>query len=850
MVGPEQNETTIALVRSGDTGSSHGLALILALAAAPIVAEEPLPIGRQIESFQLDDYLGAKHSLVQLSEKKAVVVAFLGVECPLAKLYGPRLAELAAEYEKQGVAFLGIDSNRQDSLAELAHYARTHKIEFPLLKDPGNAVADQFGARARPRCSCSTASGRSATGAGSTINTASATRSPRRIRKDLAVALDELLTGEAISEPVQSPVGCFIGKVKRTPPVGEVTYTRDIAALVQQHCAVCHREGQVAPFELTSYEDVSAWADTIGEVIEAGRMPPWHADPKHGKFFNDPTLPDAAKQKIADWIAGGCPQGDAEDLPPPREFPEGWQIPQPDVVFKMPEPYAVPAKGTVEYQHFTIDPGWTEDKWIKASECRPGNRAVTHHLILFFHPPGTKKFAPEEPLFNSIAAFAPGLPPSIYPEGVYRLVPAGSKLIIQAHYTPNGTAQTDQSDVGLVFADPETTCAARDEGLGHPELPVPSRFYCLLLVQRIAGAHPFHGAHPASGAADSNAVSSYGVPGSGGRQPMVYAGPMPLRRPDDEIVGRRPVVATLDTGCGKHPWLVGVVTPGPTLDGQPIGYVDDETDPEKWFDQVGALDGSIDPLAGHGTFIAGLVHQACPDADVIAWRIVGSDGPMVESDLVTALKRIARLARRHRDNREGGHPIDVLNLSMGYYHETPEDLQFDPTMYDILRVLGECGVSVVCSAGNDATARPMFPAAFAPWADGKGGKKTTDKVVPVMSVGALNPNGTDALFSNAGPWVRAYAPGAAVMSTLPPSFQGGQEPEARSEAYTRRRESIDPDDFSGSFALWSGTSFSAPLFAGAVAAELLHTIEPGDDGRAPAVKRGWKALTALTKIKP
>ena len=269
----------------------------------------------------------------------------------------------------------------------------------------------------------------------------------------------------------------------------------------------------------------------------------------------------------------------------------------------------------------------------------------------------------------------------------------------------------------------------------------------------------------------------------------------------------------------------GRLAPGPDIDGQPIGYVDDPTNAEKWFDQVGPLDGGIDPLAGHGTFIAGLIHQACPDADIISWRIVGADGPVVESDLVTALDNIAELARRHRDGEENGYPIDVLSISLGYYHETPEDLLFDPTLYEILRDLGECGVSVVCSAGNDATARPMFPAAFTSWLDG-GGKPCEKSVVPVVSVGALNPNGTDALFSNAGPWVRAWDPGAAVLSTVPPTFQGGLEPAARTEAYTRRRESIDPDDFSSGFAVWSGTSFAAPLLAGRIAAALVGPRRP------------------------
>ena len=160
-------------------------------------------------------------------------------------------------------------------------------------------------------------------------------------------------------------------------------------------------------------------------------------------------------------------------------------------------------------------------------------------------------------------------------------------------------------------------------------------------------------------------------------------------------------------------------------------------------------------------------------------------------------------------------------------------------MYKILKKMGECGVAVVCSAGNDGTARPMFPAAWSPWIDeDETLVEPTPDVVPIVSVGALNPNGTDALFSNAGPWVRAYAYGASVMSTLPP-FQGGLEPAARTEIYQRIRESIDPDDYSGQFALWSGTSFAAPILAGKIARALCGSIDPDHDGRADAVTRGW-----------
>ena len=131
-----------------------GSLLVLLPLAAPLAADSAdrpaSPVGRTIENFKLHDHLGAEHELAEWSDRKAVVVAFLGTECPLASLYGRRLAELAAEYAPRGVAFVGINSNRQDSLEEIGHYARSHEIEFPLLKDPGNKVADRFGAERTP----------------------------------------------------------------------------------------------------------------------------------------------------------------------------------------------------------------------------------------------------------------------------------------------------------------------------------------------------------------------------------------------------------------------------------------------------------------------------------------------------------------------------------------------------------------------------------------------------------------------------------------------------------------------------------------------------------------------------
>ena len=133
---------------------------------------------------------------------------------------------------------------------------------------------------------------------------------------------------------------------------------------------------------------MAGWTDTIREVIEQGRMPPWHANPEIGRFSNDIRLSDDEKQRIFQWIGNGMPEGDPADLPKPIEFVEGWRISKPDVEFAMPQEFTVPAKGVVGYQHFVIDPGFTEDKWIQEAEVRPGNSAVVHHLIIYYVPPG------------------------------------------------------------------------------------------------------------------------------------------------------------------------------------------------------------------------------------------------------------------------------------------------------------------------------------------------------------------------------------------------------------------------------------------------------------------------------
>ena len=418
--------------------------------------DDPSRVGTKIARFELKDYLGTEHSLDEFRDHKVLVLVFLGTECPLTKLYGPRLAELSKEFAPRGVPFVGINSNRHDSLAEIAHYARVNGIEFPILKDPGNKIADQLGAKRTPEVFVLDEDrvvrywGRIDDQFGVGYARAKVTR------RHLVEAIEELLTDKPVSAPAVKPVGCFIGRVPRRDAKGQITYSNQIARILQRRCVQCHRTGEIAPFPLTSYDELAGWAETIREVLEDGRMPPWHASSEHGKFANDAQMPEAEKRLVYQWVENGIPEGDRKDLPKPVEFPEGWRIPKPDVVFTMPEPFTVPAKGVVEYQYFTIDPGFEENKWVRASQMRPGNPAVVHHAVLYAQPPGSPPVASRGGVGSEmIAAFAPGAPPIMFGDGFARLVPAGSKLVFQMHYTPTGTEQTDRSMAGLVFPDPE-----------------------------------------------------------------------------------------------------------------------------------------------------------------------------------------------------------------------------------------------------------------------------------------------------------------------------------------------------------------------------------------------------------
>jgi len=237
---------------------------------------------------------------------------------------------------------------------------------------------------------------------------------------------------------------------KTTP----ATFTKDVAPIVFNRCVECHRAGEAAPMPFTSYKEVRPWVKAMKERILERKMPPWLADPNHGKFDNERRLTQSEIDTFVAWVDAGAPEGNAKDLPPLPKHETGWAMGKPDVVIELPHEVKVQASGVVPYEYYTVPTNFTEDKWVQASEIRPGNRGVVHHIIVFIVGPdaGDGPAARAGAFREKLSGFAPGEQPKIFPPGTAKLVKAGSKFLFQMHYTPNGKETTDRSYVGLQFA--------------------------------------------------------------------------------------------------------------------------------------------------------------------------------------------------------------------------------------------------------------------------------------------------------------------------------------------------------------------------------------------------------------
>lgn len=260
----------------------------------------------------------------------------------------------------------------------------------------------------------------------------------------------------------------------------DITFNKDVLPILQKNCQSCHRPGEIGPMSLLDYRSARPWAKSIKAAVVTRKMPPWFADPAYGHFSNDRRLTDSQIRTIAAWIDAGAPEGDPKDRPAPVKWRDGWNI-RPDVVLEMPRPFTVPATGTLEYTYIVIPTGFTKDTWVTAGEIRPGARVVVHHMSAVVRPPGApwlRDAKPGEPYIPAASAhegqpdsndpqaglidssdeflvgYAPGMQPQRFDtDRSAKLIPAGSDIVLQVHYTTNGkTSVQDQTRIGLTLA--------------------------------------------------------------------------------------------------------------------------------------------------------------------------------------------------------------------------------------------------------------------------------------------------------------------------------------------------------------------------------------------------------------
>jgi peroxiredoxin len=435
-------------------GSFRGLlSLSVLLAVGELATAAPTALGDKVpNTSSLRDVRGNRRPLHDFKGRPAVVLAFLGTDCPVGNLYVPTLIALEKQYRAKNVQFLAVYANEQEDLDRIAAHATDRDLPFPILKDFGHKLAEQVGVTRIPMVVV--LDGDFALRYRGRIDDryGVASRRDKATRDDLAQAIEEVLAGKKVTVAETEADGCLLDGVRNAPAKTGVTYSEHVARILQNRCQGCHRPDQTAPFSLLTYDDAVKHGRMIKEVTTQRRMPPWHADARFGHFANDRHLSADEIDTLTAWVDSGMARGDEKTLPKPMVWPKGWVHGQPDLVLTMPEEFEVPADGVVEYKNWYIDTNFAEDRWVTIAEARPGTPSVVHHIVAYIIREGQRGPVGPDGTIAILVGWAPGDLGLVCPPDTAMRVPKGARLRLEMHYTPNGKITKDRSSIGLTFA--------------------------------------------------------------------------------------------------------------------------------------------------------------------------------------------------------------------------------------------------------------------------------------------------------------------------------------------------------------------------------------------------------------
>jgi mono/diheme cytochrome c family protein len=441
------------------------------------------------------DISGTVHPLADDPEVNATALVFLSTQCPISNKYVPELNRLAAAARASTDAthFFAVISDPSVTRAAAARYVAEYQITFPVLFDASGELAHRLNPKMTPEAFVLDRHGDvKYRGRIDDLWLDLRKQKNAATTHDLADALAAVAAGRAPQVDHTQPIGCFFesweaAAANATPT--KVTYTRDIAPILNSNCVQCHHTGEVAPFPLTSYEDAAKHAKQMARVTDDRLMPPWKAEPGFGHFVDERRLSDREIALLVSWSKSGTPQGDPADLPPPPAFTGDWALGKPDLVLTFPKPFNVPAAGRDAYRVFDIPVDLPEDKYVIGFEFKPGAATVVHHALFFLDSTGQARELsaksddgePGYPVFGGVGfrpsgglgGWAPGVSPHFFPDGVGRPLRRGSDIVLQVHYHPDGKPHADASRLALYFAKKPVQKIALDFPLANRKIDIP-----------------------------------------------------------------------------------------------------------------------------------------------------------------------------------------------------------------------------------------------------------------------------------------------------------------------------------------------------------------------------------------
>jgi len=411
--------------------------------AAPAVK-----IGDKVVDFTVKDIRYLPRELKDFGDRKAYVLLFSTLDCPVANKYLAKLKDYDQSYRDKGVQFVSVNVGPSDDLREIAYQAIAADAEFAFVKDMDGSVSKAVGASRAGEVVVLDAD-RTLRYRGRVDNQFRLSgERPTPDREDLKMAIEDVLAGRPV-EVAETPVdGCLISYPKPRARATAVTFNEHVLPILQAHCQDCHHAGvPEAPFSLVTYQEAVDHSEMIAEVVGEQRMPPWYATKGHGNFTNVRRMSDEERALIEDWVKSDCQQGDPAKAPKPREFSTAkWKIGEPDMVLKTPL-QKIPASGYIDYRYVMLPHRFTEDTWVQGVQIMAENTKAMHHCNMLYVTAGAKPSSQ-----NFITGQVPGGDAMILDNHVGYKIPANSILMLQIHYVTLGHETTDTISVGLRYA--------------------------------------------------------------------------------------------------------------------------------------------------------------------------------------------------------------------------------------------------------------------------------------------------------------------------------------------------------------------------------------------------------------